>query len=198
MSAFGAGADLGIKLTLSEYLALGFNAQNLIAPKLRLDRDSETLPRNFKAGVGLTVPFSSGRNHLAFEVDVDKSDNVDPTFHVGAELGFLHNYFLRGGYDGDQINFGAGLHLGFVTFGYTYRTQDFFQPQHQVTLDLSLGGSITSILAKRETEKKNSAEQLARSQRDQELAAMLWLAQGTSISAAGSILPQPTTRRLTP
>ena len=172
-SAFGAGGDLGIKLTVSEYLSLGFNAQNLLAPQMRLNRDTETLPRNFKGGAGVTVPFSSGRNHFAIEADVDKTENVDPKIHVGAEVGFQHSYFLRGGYDVDQINLGAGLHLGFATFGYTYRTQDFFQPQHQITLDLSLGGSKSSILAKREAEKLKSSQTFAHQQREQELAATL-------------------------
>jgi tetratricopeptide (TPR) repeat protein len=172
-SAFGAGGDLGIKFTISEYLSLGFNAQNLLAPKLRLDRDAETLPRTLKGGVGMTIPFAGGRNSFAIEVDVDKTEQVDPQIHVGAEVAFLRSYFLRGGYDVDQINLGAGLHLGFATLGYTYRTQDFFQPQHQVTLDLSLGGSTSSILARREEEKLKSSEKFARQQREQELAATL-------------------------
>jgi tetratricopeptide (TPR) repeat protein len=183
-SAFGAGGDLGIKLTLSEYLSLGFNAQNLLAPKMRLNRDTETLPRNLKTGAGVTVPFSSGRNHFAFEVDVDKTEKVDPKIHVGAEIAFLHSYFLRGGYDADQINFGAGLHFGFATLGYTYRTQDFFQPQHQVTLDLSLGGSTSSILAKREAEKRKSSEEFAHRQREEELAATLTSARNFYASGA--------------
>ncbi len=172
-SAFGAGGDLGIKLAISDYLSFGFNVQNLLAPQMRLNRDTEILPRNLKGGAGVTVPFSGGRNHFAVEVDVDKTEKVDPKIHVGAEVAFLHSYFLRGGYDVDQINLGAGLHLGFVTFGYTYRTQDFFQPQHQVTLDLSLGESTSSILAKRGAEQLKSSEEFARQQREQELAATL-------------------------
>jgi tetratricopeptide (TPR) repeat protein len=172
-SAFGAGGDLGIKLAVSDYLSIGLNAQNLLAPRMRLNRNTETLPRNLKAGVGVAVPFSGGKNHFAVEVDVDKTEMVDPMIHFGAEVAFLHSYFLRGGYDVDQINLGAGLHLGFMTFGYTYRTQDFFQPQHQVTLDLSLGGSTSSILAKRDAEKLKSSEAFARQQREQELAATL-------------------------
>jgi tetratricopeptide (TPR) repeat protein len=168
-SAFGAGADFGIRMALSENLFFGLNAQNLLAPKLRLDRDSETLPRNFKGGVGFQVPFSNGRNHFAIEIDADKSEKVDPKLHAGAEIGFLHSYFLRGGYDVDQMSFGAGLHVGFATLGYSYRTQDYLEPQHQVTLDISLGGSKTSILAKREAEGVRAAEELAREQRETQL-----------------------------
>jgi tetratricopeptide (TPR) repeat protein len=189
-SAYGVGGDMGIKLTISEYLSFGFNAQNLLAPKLRLNRDSETLPRTLKGGLGVTIPFSGGRNSFAIEADVDKMAKVDPTIHVGAELAFQNSYFLRGGYDVDQINLGAGLHLGFATFGYTYRTQEFFEPQHQVTLDLSLGGSTSSTLAKREAEKLKSSEEFARKQREQELAIALasarrFYSNGTLDSAQG-------------
>ncbi len=168
-SSFGAGGDLGIKFIVSDHLALGFNAQNLIAPSIRLERDKETLPRNFKGGLGVAIPFSDGRNQLAIEVDVDKADKVDPAIHAGAELGFRHTYFLRGGYDVDQINFGAGVHLGFATFGYTFRTQSFFSPQHQITLDLAFGGSIAKTLAKRQEEKRKAEEEFAKRQREQEL-----------------------------
>ncbi len=172
-SSFGAGGDLGIRLALSDYLSFGLNAQNLLAPRIRLNQDRETLPRNLKGGMGMTIPFSGGRNQLAVELDVDKTENLDPRFHVGAELGFLHSYFLRGGYDADQINFGAGLHLGFMTFGYSYRTQDFLEPQHQITLDLSLGGATSTILAKRQDEKRRASEEFAREQRERERAAAL-------------------------
>lgn len=169
VSSFGGGGDLGVKLNLSDHLMLGLNAQNILAPKIRLDRDSEKLPMNLKAGGGVVIPFSDNRNRLSIEVDVDKTDDVDPAFHVGAEVAFMGNYFLRGGYDVDQVNLGAGLHLGPATFGYTFRTQDFFQAQHRISLDLSFGGSIESILAKREQDKLRSAQELAGEQRKNDL-----------------------------
>lgn len=176
-SAFGAGGDVGMKLRISDFLILGFNAQNLLTPKIRLERDEEELPRSYKGGIGVTLPFSDERNQIAFEVDVDKTEKLDPMLHAGAEIGFLHNYFFRGGYDVDQISFGAGLHLGFATFGYSYRTQEFFQPQHQVTLDFSLGGAKSATLAKREREKQEAAAEFAKIQREQQLSAALSSAQ---------------------
>jgi tetratricopeptide (TPR) repeat protein len=169
VSSYGAGGDLGIKASVSEHLALGFNAQNLLAPEIRLNRDSEKLPVTFKAGAGITVPFSSDRNHLVLEFDLDKTKNVDPVFHVGAELAFLRNYFIRGGYDVDQISIGAGLRVGPASLDYVYRTQDFFEAQHRISLDLSFGGSLESILAKREEDNRRAAEQLADEQRSRDL-----------------------------
>jgi tetratricopeptide (TPR) repeat protein len=177
-SSYGAGGDLGIKLTVSEHVALGLTAQNLVAPKIRLESDAETLPRNFRGGLGVTIPFSSGRNQVAIEVDADKTENMNAVYHVGAELGFLHSYFLRGGYDVDQMDFGAGVHLGPATFGYAYRTQDALQAQHQVTLDISIGGSIAAILARRDQEKRKAEEEFARRQREQELTSSLSSARG--------------------
>jgi tetratricopeptide (TPR) repeat protein len=172
-SAFGAGGDLGLKIALSENFALGFNAQNIVAPSVRIDRDEETQPITFKAGAGVMLPISEGRHALSFEADVDKTENIDPVFHVGGELAVLNRYFLRAGYDIDQINLGAGLRFGFAQIGYTFKTQDYFEAQHRISLDITLGGSIESILAQREQAKREAAIQLAREQRELDLSTAL-------------------------
>lgn len=168
-SAYGGGADVGLRVALSEKLHLGLNAQNLLAPEIRLDRDAETLPINFKAGAGIILPISDGRHRLSLEVDVDKTEDVDPLFHTGAEFAILNHYFLRAGYDIDQVNLGAGLKIGFAQFGYTFRTQDYFDAQHRFSVDISLGGSQESMLAQRENDRRAAAEQLARETREREL-----------------------------
>jgi tetratricopeptide (TPR) repeat protein len=172
-SAFGAGGDFGLKLALTDNLVLGLNAQNILAPEIRVDRDAETLPINFKAGAGFVLPISEGRHRLSLEADVDKSENVDPVFHVGGEFAFLNQYFLRAGYDVDQINLGAGLRFKFVTVGYTFRTQDNFDAQHRLSMDITFGGSIESILAQREKDKRDAAVQLAKEARERDLSVAL-------------------------
>ncbi len=119
------------------------------------------------------LPISEGRHILSLEADVDKTENIDPVFHVGGEFAFLNKYFLRAGYDVDQVNLGAGLRFGFAQIGYTYRTQDYFDAQHRISLDITLGGSIESILAQREQAKREAAIQLAREQRELELSTAL-------------------------
>lgn len=168
-SAFGAGGDFGLKIALSEKIALGLNAQNIVSPSIRIDRDEETLPITFKAGAGVMLPISEGRHILSLEVDLDKTENIDPVFHAGGEFAFLNRYFLRAGYDVDQVNLGAGLRVGFAQIGYTFRTQDYFEAQHRISLDITLGGSIESILAEREQDKRKVAIELAREQREQDL-----------------------------
>jgi len=168
-NSFGAGADLGMRIDFTNNIALALNAQNLLAPKINLDRDSETLPLNLKAGLGFNFPFPAGRHNLAFEVDVDKRKELDPVFHVGGELSLLNSYFLRAGYDVDQINFGGGIRYRIFSLGYAYRSQDFFDIQHRISLDISLGGSIESILMKRQQDRLLAAEQLSEEQRQQEI-----------------------------
>ncbi len=172
-SAFGAGGDLGLKIALSESFAFGFNAQNIVAPSVRIDRDEETQPTTFRAGAGVMLPISEGRHVLSIEADIDKTEDIDPVFHLGGEFAFLNKYFLRAGYDVDQVNLGAGLRFGFAQIGYTYRTQDYFDAQHRISLDITLGGSIESILAQREQAKREAAIQLAREQRELELSTAL-------------------------
>lgn len=172
-SAFGAGGDLGLKIALSESFAFGFNAQNIVAPSVRIDRDEETQPITFRAGAGVMLPISEGRHVLSIEADIDKTEDIDPVFHLGGEFAFLNKYFLRAGYDVDQVNVGAGLRFGFAQIGYTYRTQDYFDAQHRISLDITLGGSIESILAQREQAKREAAIQLAREQRELELSTAL-------------------------
>ncbi len=168
-SAFGAGGDVGLKLDLTDNVVLGLNAQNILAPEIRIDRDAETLPITFKAGAGLMLPISEGRHLLSLEADIDKSENIDPVFHIGGEFAFLNQYFLRAGYDVDQVNLGAGLRFKFVEIGYTFRTQDYFDAQHRLSLDITFGGSIESILAQRERDKREAAEQLAAEERERNL-----------------------------
>jgi tetratricopeptide (TPR) repeat protein len=168
-SAFGAGGDLGLKLTVTDDIMLALNAQNIIAPKLTLDSDEETLPTNYKAGIGLTLPISSGRYRASVEIDMDKSEEIDPVLHVGGELALFDSYFLRGGYDVDQVSLGAGVRYRMVAIGYDYRTDDYFSAQHRLSLDISLGGSVESILAKRERDRRLAAEQLASEQRERDL-----------------------------
>lgn len=168
-SAFGAGGDLGLKLTLTDNIMLALNAQNIFAPKLTLDLDQETLPTNYKAGLGVTLPISSGQYRASIEIDVDKTEGIDPVLHVGGELALLNSYFLRGGYDVDQISVGAGVRYRMVAIGYDYRTDDYFSAQHRLSLDISLGGSVESILAKRERDRQLAAEQLSREQRERDL-----------------------------
>jgi hypothetical protein len=131
--------------------------------------DEEKLPLTVKAGAGYTIPFSNYRNTIALEVDVDKTQNLDPVFHAGTEIGFLNKYFVRAGYDVDQFDVGGGVRVGPAQVGYTYRSQDYFNAQHRITLQLNFGGSIESILAERKARQREAAEAFAKEQRQQEL-----------------------------
>ncbi|MFH2055043.1 MAG: tetratricopeptide repeat protein, partial [bacterium] len=168
-SAFGAGSDLGLQLTLTQNLSLGVNLQNLIQPRLTLNQDEEILPRNLKVGVGAQLPISAGKAQLSLAADVDKSEGLDPRFHVGAELALMNSYFLRGGYDREQIAVGAAVRYRWVTLGYAFLTQENFDAQHRLSLDLALGGSVESMLAKRQQEKFRAAQELAADNREREL-----------------------------
>lgn len=168
-SAFAAGGDIGMRVAVTERFMLGLNVQNVLAPRLTLASDEEELPMTMKAGAGVILPFSDDQHTIALEIDVDKTDNLDPVFHAGAEVGLFNRYFLRGGYDVDQINIGGGLRVGPAQVGYTFRTQDYFDAQHRISLNLSFGGSIESILAERRAQQREAAEQFAKEQREQEL-----------------------------
>lgn len=169
-SAFGAGTDLGLQLNITENLSIGANLQNLVQPRLTLNQDEEILPRNFKVGAGARIPLSSGKAQLSLAADIDKTEDLDPRFHVGAEFALLNSYFLRGGYDREQVSFGGGIRYRWVTLGYAYLTQENFDAQHRLSLDLALGGSVESMLAKRQQERFLAAQQLADDNRERELA----------------------------
>jgi tetratricopeptide (TPR) repeat protein len=169
-SAFGAGADLGLRLSISDNLSFGVNYQNVLQPRLTLDQDEELLPRNLKVGAGARLPFNNGKAVLSLAADVDKTESLDPRFHLGAELALLNSYFLRGGYDREQISFGGGIRYRWVTLGYAYLSQDVFEAQHRLSLDLALGGSLESMMAKQQQERFQAALELAADERERELA----------------------------
>lgn len=168
-SAFGAGTDLGLHLAITDNLSLGVNLQNLLQPRLTLDQDEEFLPRNLKVGAGAKIPLSAGKAMLSLAADVDKTESLDPRLHIGGELALYHNYFLRGGFDRDQVAFGAGIQFKWVTLGYAYLTQDNFDAQHRLSLDVALGGSVESMLAKRQQERFQAAVEIANEERERDL-----------------------------
>ena len=139
----GIGMDAGASKTLKgprirgnpSILRLGFAAQNLITPKVRLVSDEETLECYYRMGASLTLPgyyrfFSY--DSISIYGDVLWAEGAT-NYHAGLEYVLFAHYFLRLGYFGDHLTVGFGYHPHAVHIDYA---ADFgpLDAQHRLTI----------------------------------------------------------------
>lgn len=122
-SANAVGADVGILFEPYPDFYLGLNAQDVVPSDLQLKDAKESVPRNFKAGASYLLPLGQSPWGVRVAVDAEKSENAPVAWHSGAELSYLGYFFLRGGYDREDVTFGVGI--AYQRFGLDYA----FKPQ---------------------------------------------------------------------
>ncbi len=122
-STNAVGADLGIMAEVYQNFFLGLNAQDLVSSDLQLNNSKESIPRNYKAGVSYLLPLRQSSWGLRGAVDAEKSENAPVAWHFGAELSYRDYFFLRGGYDRENLTFGAGLYYHRVGLDYAFKPQ---------------------------------------------------------------------------
>ena len=147
-SDYAYGADLGVSVKLTDLLSIGAIGRDLIAPKIKLDSSSETSPRSFEGGIALTGFSVSEAMKLTAALDLEKIEDRSVKVHTGAEVSFYDNYFLRLGYDRDNISLGAGLKVKRLQFDYAYKLMDYIDNSHRFSLTFLLGPSMTERRAR--------------------------------------------------
>lgn len=122
-SANAFGTDLGLLVEPYPNLFLGLNVQDMVSSDWQLNTAKEPIPRNVKIGASYLVPSNQGRWGARVAVDAEQSENAPVAWHAGGELSYLGHFFLRGGYDREEITFGAGLAYQRVGLDYAFKPQ---------------------------------------------------------------------------
>ncbi len=153
--------DAGIMLHPGFYdMKLGLSFQNF-GPDLKLDGEDLTrpydnnpnstsnpltdsklttqafsLPTSYSVSLSMSVigekaPISSLNSNLLFAVNAIHRNDSREHYSVGAEYGFYHMFFLRGGYNfntdetGLTYGFGLNINIGYTTFIVDYANLDY-------------------------------------------------------------------------
>ncbi|MFH1824196.1 MAG: PorV/PorQ family protein [Candidatus Firestonebacteria bacterium] len=110
----GAGVDIGFLYKPFEFLNLGGNIQNIIAPRIKLKDEMDTYPLNFRFGVALKLLDSN----LSLTNDIEKTLTSAFKFHVGLEYWLYPFIGIRGGLDETEVT--AGIGLSYKGYGLDY------------------------------------------------------------------------------
>jgi len=141
-STTAVGADVGLILSPGENLSFGLNLQDVVSSDLTLKNSKESIPRNFKAGVSYSLPFSDGNWSLLTAFDLDKSEKTPLKIHAGGELSYFGYLFLRGGYDRKAATFGGGLAYHRVGLDYAFKSSpQELSTSHRVAFTFRFGAS---------------------------------------------------------
>lgn len=109
VTASGVAFDVGLLTRIPNTgLRLGAAVQH-IGPPVKYIEKSETLPLTYKAGMALKLPGSNS----TIAVDVAKTEGEELQILPGIEWGLSDNFFMRGGYQFDQLSEADGFTAGF-------------------------------------------------------------------------------------
>jgi tetratricopeptide (TPR) repeat protein len=164
-SDYGIGMDLGVQTRIYRNLRLGVMARNLIPPRLTLDTTTEDIPRTLVTGLALSDMKIGDQAQLTVTGDLEKFQKRVMKFHGGVELKFFDHYALRGGYDRDNLSFGAGIRTGRFRLDYAYKIMDYIEDSHRLSLSIAIGSSVADQLKQRENAEQERGTALLASER---------------------------------
>ena len=152
-SDFAVAADVGFGLQLAEHLAAGGVVRDLIPAKLQLDSTSERTPWSLQGGLSWHDLSISPYVKVTLSADVEKAEDREVKLHGGAEVVLHDHYSFRGGYDRDDVAFGAGLQHGRLSIDYAYKLVDYVEDLHHFSVSLLVGKSVEEQVRLRELAK---------------------------------------------
>ncbi len=168
LSDYGLGLDAGVQVSIVEHLSLGAVARDLLPPQLTLDSLAEDAPITFAGGVGLDQIPLSGSIALSAAMDIEKIENRKARLHAGAELLFVGKYALRGGYDRDNLTFGAGLAYGRIKVDYAYKFMEYIEDSHRFSLSILIGPSVSEQEQRRQQAEEQRGTIMLKGERERQ------------------------------
>ncbi len=142
LSDYGLGFDAGVSLGITDYISSGLIVRNIIPAELELASVSESAPMTIAGGLGLKNIALSHMTIFNSAVELEKTENRSIKVHAGGELLFNQVYAIRGGYDKDNMSFGAGLNLKRLKIDYAYKIMDNINDSHRFSLSFLIGTSV--------------------------------------------------------
>lgn len=139
------GFDIGVKYipkftnSIFKNLSFGITVDNLVKPAIKLDKEREYLPLEFRLILEDKFIFSSSTitfvGNLAYFEKTFESKNY--TLHLGSEYSYK-NIFLRIGYHDNYYSYGFGLKLYMLKIDYFYGKSNYSQEYATSTNGISV------------------------------------------------------------
>ncbi|MBK7143009.1 MAG: tetratricopeptide repeat protein [bacterium] len=133
--------------------------RNVITPNMTLLNEKVSLP--FRAELGSRMLLTpAGENHkAAVNVSVGKREGEDPYTALGLEYSLQEMLMLRGGWDGGDLSYGAGIHFGPLSFDYALVNRD-LGTMHMFSLTTSVGSSVEQRREAREQRREREFDRM--------------------------------------
>ena len=148
-SDYGFGLDAGLLIKVYKNLSLGVIARDVLPAKIKLNTYEETVPASVMVGMSFKDLKFSEHLSLTTSLDVEKYEQRSFKLHGGAQLAFYDAYYLRAGYDRDNMSFGAGLRFHRLNFDYAYKIMDYIEDTHNFSLSFFIGTSTADLVAQK-------------------------------------------------
>lgn len=142
LSDFGFGFDLGFTADLGRDYSFGLMLRDAIPAELQLNGASEKPPLTIVAGLSRRNLVLAERSSLSANLDFEKTEHRQMKIHSGLELLIDSIYALRGGFDRDNIAFGAGLKIRNMKIDYAYKVLANIENSHRFSITFLLGESV--------------------------------------------------------
>ncbi len=154
-SAYGVGLDLSFYKNIYKNISAGILFQDIIAPRLRLDEETEITPTTIEAGVGLKkFALGTGFEHNV-GIGLEKTEDRSLKLHFGLESVYHKYLALRAGYDRDNLTFGLGIYYQRLHFDYAYKFLNDLSDSHRLGLTIAVGTPVSEKL-RQERELENA------------------------------------------
>ena len=119
-SAESFGVDAGVLCKMCRNLTLGLSAQNVVAPRLKLDTAADQYPLSVTAGAGYRLL----NDKLLLALDANKTANTDYQLHAGGEYTLFKMLSLRAGINETELDFGLGFKYKGYSLDYAFALND--------------------------------------------------------------------------
>lgn len=131
----GFGLNIGFYRKLTDYLTVGFKADNLITPKIEMKEVSDSLPFNVKVGVGFfPIEYVGVLSELETDLDGDLKARIGGFFRYG-------DYFrISSGYETvtEKPSFGVGIKVKNIEVDYAVTLNSHLGMGNQLGISLEL------------------------------------------------------------
>jgi tetratricopeptide (TPR) repeat protein len=167
-SSPGINLSLGRKIKIGgdrlKFLNLTLNVANMLKPSMKLDLENIKYPTVFNISAALnTVPIPVWKSRANLYLNIKKIEDLDWKLSAGLEYIILNTLALRGGLNGGNLSFGAGLSFKFIEFDYALVDRD-LDLLHTFSLTASFGKSISE---KRQIKMRRQEERFNRMMNEQ-------------------------------
>jgi hypothetical protein len=131
------GFDLGLKRRFFDRVDVGMMFMNLISPKMKLARESETYPMQFR--LGAAMQFLDDKLLVSTEIaKIVKWESV--YFNIGAEYTILDQYAIRAGLNDGRFTVGLGYTFNKIGVDYGTKSVSEFGFYHSFAVKYAFGG----------------------------------------------------------